>query len=188
MAYDSYGNMYISTEGRKPTYSYVLADFTPTTAATDYFTLTNPTGSNKVIRITNLRFNGIATSASLMDVYFYKRTAANTGGTTSSLNAGIVYNDSTNQAPLATLVSYSANPSALGAGNLFVAEHVQIGGTGAQQQPPGVVSYELNGRPAQAIVLRPGELLAISNNGNTIPSGFIVYVTVEWTEETLSYI
>ena len=68
------------------------------------------------------------------------------------------------------------------------AEHVQIGGTGAQQQPPGVVSYELNGRPAQAIVLRPGELLAISNNGNTIPSGFIVYVTVEWTEETLSYI
>lgn len=188
MAYDSYGNLFISTEGRKPTYTCVLSDFTPAAAATDYFTLTNPSGSNKIIRITNLRFNGIATSPALQDVYFYKRTAANTGGTTASLNSTIVYNDTTSPAPVATLVSYSANPSGLGTGNLFRAEHVQIGGTGAQQQPPGIVDYELNSRPAQALVLRPTEILAVSNNGNTIPLGFVVYVTVEWTEEILSYI
>ena len=185
MAYDSFGGLSVNTEGRKPSFSVVLQDFTPVATATDFYTLTNPANSNRLIRITWIKLSSTASSATSVDMYLYKRTAANTGGTSASLATSIVYHDTTNPAPVALPASYSVNPTGLGAGNVFRAEHTFVGSTAAQLSS---VEWTFGTRPSQAIVLRPGELIAANFNGQTVPNGLQIYLEHEWTEETLSYI
>ena len=67
MAYDSYGSNGVNIEGKKPTYSATIADFTPATTASDMVTITGAT--NKVCTITNIRFTGSATAATYQGMY-----------------------------------------------------------------------------------------------------------------------
>lgn len=162
------------------TYRVVVNDFTPAATATDVLVIHG--SATKTIRITHIEVTADATGAAVIDLYAYKRTAANTGGT-STLRSAIPM-DTANTAATATVSLYTANPSALGAGAMIAGEHYEIPATTGNTyfSPPWILHFQ--GRNAQAVVLHgAAESLAISLNGATLPSGLSMYLTVEWTEE-----
>lgn len=182
MAYDSYGGLSVNTEGRKPSFSVVANSISLAATATDYFTLSNPATSNKIFRVTFVRSVSTSTSSNTPNIYFYKRTATNTGGTSAALTP--TYYDTNNPTVSAVAVTYSANPSALGAGTLIYGSHAFSSGTTANISP---IEITFGQRPSQCLILRPGELFAANFGGQTVPAGFQTFLVVEWTEEILSY-
>jgi len=182
MAYDSYGGLSVNTEGRKPSFSVVANNISLAATATDYFTLSNPATSNKILRVTFVRSVSTSTANNTPNVYFYKRTASNTGGTTSTLTS--TYYDTNNPSVSAVAVTYSANPSALGAGTLVYGSHA-FSSSGTTAISP--IELTFGQRPSQCLALRPGELFAANFGGQAVPGGFATFLVVEWTEEILSY-
>jgi hypothetical protein len=180
--YDSYGGLSVNIEGRKPSFSVVANNISLAATATDYFALTNPVGSNKILRVTFVRSVSTSTTSNTPNVYFYKRTVANTGGTTAGLTP--TYYDTNNPTVSGTAVTYSANPSALGTGTLVYASHAFSSSATTNISP---VELTFGQRPSQALVLRPGELFSANFNGQTVPTGFVTFLVVEWTEEILSF-
>jgi hypothetical protein len=180
--YDSYGGLSVNTEGRKPSFSVVANSISLAATATDYFTLTNPSTSNKIIRITFARSVSTSNANNTPNLYFYKRTAANTGGTTTTLTP--TYYDSSNPTVSAIAVTYSANPSSLGAGTLVYGSHA-FSTAGTTNISPIEITF--GQRPSQTLILRPGELFAANFGGQAVPAGFQTFLVVEWTEEILSF-
>ena len=164
-----------------PTYTYQAFDIAPHALATDLVQLIG--SATKTIKITRIQISADASSVGEIDFYIYKRSALNTGGT--STHPTPLKYDSTNSNSTATLNVYSANPSALGAGILFYGTQYIIPGTGGNTwlaNVPVIVDYGT--RNTQPIILRnANESIAISLNGQTIPSGMGMYVNIEWTEE-----
>lgn len=187
---DSNGNMMasradgklvgVSTNGTRSTFHYVAADVTPVATATDVLTLKG--SSTKVIRVTKISIVGTATAASIYDHYVYKRTTANTAGT--STNPTAVSSDSTDSNATGVLSLYSANPSALGTGGLLEANKTYLSASAT----PGAAAlpsvYTFGTRGDKAIVLRgASESLAINFGGQAVPSGASLYLSIEWTED-----
>ena len=98
----------VSINGTRATYHYVAQDITPVATSTDVVVLSG--SASKVIRVTKVSIVGTATAASIYDHYLIKRTAANTGGTSTSPTPA--KSDSNDPSASATLKLYSANPSA----------------------------------------------------------------------------
>jgi hypothetical protein len=170
----------VNTEGQKPTYSYQGADLVPAATATDLVRISGAAG--KIIRINRIQITADATDNSHVDLYVFKRSAANTGGT-SSLGA-IAKLDSANPTASAVVTVYSANPTALGAGVLLAGDHYQIPakGTGQFHAPPWIEDF--GDRNGQQIVLRgASESICVGLNGQTLPAGLTLYIRIEWTEE-----
>lgn len=169
----------VSLDGSKATYSCVIADFTPAATATDMVTLVGAPG--KIITVTRITIEGDATGSSTNDVYLYKRTALDTGGT--ATQPGIAKHDSSDPSPSGVVNQYSANPSGLGAGTLIRADHISVPATtGAIPIFPAV--WEFGRGMAKGIKLLSGtESLAISWNGNAVPAGLSLYINIEWTEQ-----
>ena len=182
MAYDSYGGLSVNTEGRKPSFSVVANSISLAATATDYFTLSNPATSNKIFRVTFVRSVSTSTANNTPNVYFYKRTTSNTGGTTSTLTP--TYYDTNNPTVSGVAVTYSANASALGTGTLVYGSHA-FSSSGTTNISP--IELTFGQRPSQCLALRPGELFAANFGGQTVPGGFTTFLVVEWTEEILSY-
>jgi hypothetical protein len=169
-----------STNGTRATFRYVASDVSPVATATDVLVLSG--SSSKVIRVTKVSINGTATAASIYDHYVIKRTAANTGGTSTSKTAA--QSDSSDAAQTATLLQYSANPSALGTGIAFEGNKTYL----AASTTPGAAAlpfvYTYGNRNDKAIVLRgTSESLAINFGGQAVPSGANLYISIEWTED-----
>jgi hypothetical protein len=176
---DTRGAAYVNVEGLSPTYSYVINDYTPTTAATDMLTICG--SATKTIRVMRVQAGGDATAASIYDVYLYKRTAANTGGT--ATNPTPTKRDSNDAAASATLTLYSANPSALGTGTMFRGGHALLAAATTPAVAPLWVDWTFGNIGERQIVLRgAAECLAVSNNGNSVPSGTSIYITIDWEE------
>jgi hypothetical protein len=180
--FESYGSASVNTEGRKPSFSVVANSISLAATATDYFTLSNPATSNKILRVTFVRSVSTSTSNNTPNVYFYKRTTSNTGGTTSTLTP--TYYDTNNPTVSGVAVTYSANPSALGTGTLVYGSHA-FSSSGTTNISP--IELTFGQRPSQCLALRPSELFAANFGGQTVPSGFATFLVVEWTEEVLSY-
>ena len=180
--YDSYGGLSVNIEGRKPSFSVVANSISLAATATDYFTLSNPATSNKILRVTFVRSVSTSTANNTPNVYFYKRTAANSGGTTATLTP--TYYDTNNPTVSGVAVTYSANPSSLGTGTLVYGSHA-FSSSGTTNISP--IELTFGQRPAQALVLRPGELFAANFGGQSVPGGFATFLVVEWTEEVLSF-
>ena len=176
------GVLSTSTNGTRATFHYVAQDITPVATATDVVVLSG--SASKVIRVTKISIVGTATAASIYDHYVIKRTAANTGGTSTSKTAA--QSDSTDAAQTATLLLYTANPSALGTGISVEANktYLAAGATpGAAALP---IVYTFGTRNDKAIVLRgTAESIAINFGGQAVPSGASLYINIEWTEDTL---
>ena len=167
----------VNTEGSKATYSAVVSNFTPTTAATDIAQLVG--SASKTITIVMVRLNSSATTAAFVDMYLYKRTAVNTGGTQAAIT--IAKHDSQDPAPTAAMYSYSANPSALGTGAVVRSEHVSASSAAAGNL---VTVWDFTNRAAKAIKLQGvAESLCINFNGATPAAGTNIHMTIEWTEE-----
>jgi len=170
----------ISSNGTRATFKYVAQDITPVATATDVLVLTG--SATKVIRVTKASIVGTATSASIYDHYIVKRTAANTGGTSTSVTPA--QSDSTDAAQSATLRLYTANPSALGTGIAVegAKTYLSAGATPGAAALPHV--YTFGTRNDKAIVLRgTGESLAFNFGGQAVPTGANLYLSIEWTED-----
>jgi hypothetical protein len=177
---DLQGRIYVTnapTDGAKPTYSASVT-VAPAATATDVVTLAG--SATTTIRITLVRISGISTTAITTPVLLIKRSAANTGGTSAALTR--VPHDSNSAAATAAGLSYTVNPTALGAAVGTVRQdRLSFAVTGSTAQDP--IVWDFGDRPAQAIVLRgTTQILAINLNGVTITGGSIS-VDIEWTEE-----
>lgn len=161
----------------KATYSASTVAFAYAASGTDIFTLTG--SATKTIRITRIAVTGTQTTGAMRDVLLIKRSAANTGGTSSTLTA--VPHDSTSAAATAVARSYTVNPSGLGSTvGTMRAEKFFLAGTAVVS---GSLIADFGPRYGQSIVLRgTGELLAVNMNAVT-STGNSMTITIEWTEE-----
>lgn len=174
------GPMPVIIEGVKPTYHVTVSDVIPAATATDVLTLCG--SATKTIRINRIQITADATATSVIDLYVYKRSAVNTGGT--STTPTIAQHDSHDPAPSAVARLYSANPSALGAGVLLVGDHYALPAAASTGYPGVPWIEDFGNRNDKTVVLYgTAECLAISLNGQTIPAGMGLYAAFEWTEE-----
>jgi hypothetical protein len=170
----------ISSNGTRATFHYVAQDITPVATATDVLVLTG--SATKVIRVTKVVIVGTATAASIYDHYVVKRTAANTAGTSTNVTAA--KSDSTDDAQTATLALYTANPSALGTGIAVEANKTYLSASASPGAAALPSAYTFGVRNDKAIVLRgTSESLAINFNGQAVPAGASLYLSIEWTED-----
>ena len=152
-------------------------------AATDLVTLTG--SATKIIKLTRLSFFGAQMSGSIATVSIIRRSAANTGGT--SLVRTATPHDSTNIAASGVVVSYTANPTALGAsvGSLRT-KLLAVGSlasTNANPMVPDELIIEFGKRASQGLYLRgTAQSLSINLNGGTFASNTFSF-SLEWTEE-----
>lgn len=167
-------------EGQKASYRVQVADIVPAATATDVFTLCG--SATKVIRVNRIQVTADSTAPAVIDFYVFKRSAANTGGTSTAPT--ISKFDSADGTATATVALYSANPSALGAGALFTGDHYALPAAASTGYPgmPWIEDFGI--RNNRATVLRGvSQCLSFSLNGQAIPLGFGLYFGIEWTEE-----
>lgn len=179
---DALGNQYVAAaplDGFKASYSAAILGLVPAALATDIFTISG--SATKTIRITELAVSGTENSNGIHDVQVIKRSAANTGGTSATVTA--VPHDSNSAAATNTVLSYTANPTALGtAVGTIATRKLGVSATNLAG-PSDYWNLEFGERPSQAIVLRgTAQLLCVNLNGVTINSGSYD-IFVEWTEE-----
>lgn len=156
-------------------YSATSGQFTSAATATDVATITG--SATKTIRIKRVRITGTTTSGSPIgiNIRIIKRSAANTGGT--SVNDTEVPYDSSSPAATATVVHYTANPSALGTAVGDIAcsrtSFTQSGLTG------GDLIYDFTENPI--ILHGTSQILAVNFNSVTV-TGSNICIVFEWAE------
>ncbi len=167
----------VSTESSKTTYSNGILAFTPAATPTDFWQIVG--SATKIVRVTRISISGFATSAISVDVQLVKRTTASTGGTPTAPT--IAVNDSNDAAATAVVNSFAANPSPLGTtGGVVAAAKLNLGATGAA----GVITWDFTTRNSKALVLRGiAQSLNLNWNGAAVPSGTLLDISVEFTEE-----
>lgn len=171
----------VNLEGDKPTYSVGVADHTPPANATDMLVLSPTT---KDIRVTYVDYAADATGGTTADIYFYKRTVADAGG--SSAAQAACKHDSQDPAPTAVALLYSANPTISGSGAALVrGSHIAVPASTTAVGGGLPIQHFFGNRPSKCVVLRAGtgEQFCISNGGNAVPAGMSIYMNIEWTEE-----
>ena len=84
-AINAYGQECENNEGRKPTFRASIGAFTPQATPQDFFTLTGSPGV--VTRLLYIEVYMAATAAAAFEVYLNYNSAANTGGTSTTLVA-----------------------------------------------------------------------------------------------------
>jgi hypothetical protein len=158
-----------------------VADFAPVANATDMLVLSPTT---KDIRVTYADYAADATGSTTADIYFFKRTVADTGGASSA--PAICKHDSQDVAPTGVVALYSANPTISGSGAALVrGSHIAVPAATTAVGGGLPIQHFFGNRPSKCVVLRAGtgEQFCISNGGNAIPAGMSTYMNIEWTEE-----
>lgn len=160
-----------------PAYSCFIAVSTAA-SATDVITIQG--SASKIVRIKKIRLQAVHSANVGVQAMFIKRSAADTGGTSSS--ATIAPRDSADAAATAVVKSYTVNPSGLGAAVGTVDGAFLSANTAATPTIPSdrvETRYGENG--SRDLVLRgTSEFLAINLNAATVTT---VYAMIEWTEE-----
>ncbi len=164
------------TGNTKATYRAAVGPFATAASATDVLTIYG--SSTKTITITSIKVGQVASVAAGMSYYLVKRSATNTGGTSTNITA--VPLDSNFAASTATnLKYYTANASSLGTSIGTIAMHHKYVASTSNE------SFSLYDASliASPIVLRgTSEGLAVNFNAVTNPIGNTSY-EIEWTEE-----
>ncbi len=163
--------------GRNSTY-VASAGVTSAASATDIFNLKG--SASRVVTVTSVECNGIATTAGVANLSLIKRSAANSGGTSTAPT--VVPTNSGLPAGTAALLAYTANPTVgtvvgtVGAKTLGMP--LATGG-GAPSALWNFVSDQFN----QPVVLNGvAESLSVNGNGVTLPAGAVLNCTFTWTE------
>jgi trimeric autotransporter adhesin len=168
-------------DGGKATYSAAIVGLAPAAIPTDFFTITG--SATKTIRITALDFSGTQTTTAYQDIEVLVRSAANTGGASTTL--ANVPHDSQDAAGTATVRAYTTNPTGLGALVGAIRSYkFDVPATGAaptiMNHSPSIAFGHLEGKN---IVLRgTTQVLAINGAGSDMP-GSSWDIWIEWTEE-----
>jgi hypothetical protein len=122
--------------------------------------------------------SGIATAAATRDLQLIKRTTASTGGTPTAATLG--QHDSNDAAPTAVVNSFAANPTTGTPGGVLRAVAQNLGAAGSA----GVVEWTFSTRNSKGLVLRGvAQSLNLNWNGAAVPSGTLLDIDVEFTEE-----
>ena len=165
----------------KMTYSAVSTAFTPGATPQDIFTITG--SATKVIRVLRMGISTTQTTAGINNFFLAKRSSANTAGTSAA--PAITVNDSLNTAATATVLQYTANPTAgtlVGyiSGFQLNSPAPATAGIGGLQG----IDYSLIDTFGQPITLRGiTEVLAWNFKGAALPGGLSVIAYCQWTEE-----
>lgn len=177
---DQANSLKVNPEGQKTTYSYAF-QVTPAASATDIAGIVG--SATKLVKITKMRISGVANTAVVIDVLLIKRSAADTGGT--STNPGAVNHDSNDAAATATAYNYSANPSVGATGakyGTFEEDKLTIGKSDGTTKPD-VLVWDFAQRSEKALTLR-GTADAVYLNLNGVQSaGEVLNVDITTTEE-----
>jgi len=166
------------TDGFKRTYSANVLGLVPPATPTDIFSITGIAGT--VVRVIRITITGTRTAASVSDMQVVKRSTANAGGTSAAATA--VPNDSRFPAAGATVLSYTANPAALGTlVGAVASSKIHIGSAGSGPVSPLVFEFGKK-MGASGILRTASEVFAVNMNAVTI-AGNNFDIFVEWTEE-----
>jgi hypothetical protein len=162
------------------TYSAVSTAFTPGATPVDVFSITGSATSN--VYVLKMGLSALQTTAGINAWFLAKRSTANSGGTSASVGA-IPYN-SNNPAATATVLQYTANPTA---GTLV--DYVWGGwvnsaapataGVGASQVAE-VNFMDMFGQPLS--LLSASQVLAWNFKGAALPTGLSVIAYAVWYE------
>jgi hypothetical protein len=147
---------------------------------TDWITLT-PT-SSRVVGITNVLFFGTCPTPTTIDILLLKRSALNTGGTSTSVAATPTDEVPTGLATNASVLVYTANPSILGTlvGVAAAPIKLNLGPPGAA----GFVSIPFGTGIVPALKLRStSHQFAINLNGVSLPANTLISCRIEEYEE-----
>jgi hypothetical protein len=167
----------VVTESTKATYSCAIGATSLAATATDFWSLVG--SSSKTVRLLRIALSGIATTAGTSEIYLFKRTTANSSGTSSQPT--IVQHDSNDAAPTAVVNSYSVNPT-LGTGYALRSQRLALALTGSSDVPP--IIWDFTNRNSKGLVLRGiAQCAALNFNGATVVAGTSLTIDVEWTEE-----
>lgn len=163
------------TEGTDATYHAALS-FAPAASATDVVLMQG--SSTRTIRIRRIMLGGLASSAADVQVSAVRRSAGDTGGTSTGVTPGKAdINDGT---PTAQVSTYTANPSSLGAsgGGIF---NLPMAVATATTATADRLIMPFGDYGAKSLVLRgTTDYLAINLNGATLSN---LFGDIEWTEE-----
>lgn len=165
-------------ESAKATYKYSSLGNTPAATPTDLFTIAG--SATKTIRITKLIIGGVAGTAGQLSPLLVRRSAANTGGTSTA--PAIQKRDTTDGAASATIALYTVNPASLGTavGTMDTCRLLLNLATAA----PDVCQFSFGTNNDKEIVLRGAtDILAINFAGAAVPATGLVDLDIEWTEE-----
>lgn len=178
MPADAQTQLFTST----PQYNTYAGAWTAVTAAATATDVACISGSaTKTVAVYQMQMTGVATTATSTDLQVVKRSTANTGGTTGAVTA--VPKDSANPAATATVVYYTANPSALGTavGVMHADKYTFTAPTGAPANT--IIPYKFGDPGTQPIILRgTAQSLCFNMNGVT-PAGTVFSGDIVWTEQ-----
>lgn len=164
-------------------FSSGVVGFTPAASATDILAL-QPTTYGRTVQVEAVTISGTCTSGgATLDVLF-QRSANGGGGTSEAVTTG--YGDKSSSAPHSALYSYTANRTSGGTGidstrTLHGAIKLNLGAAGSASQP---VTFRFQGgnKPVLHDLI---EWFVVNLNGQTIPAGTSLDITVEWSERAL---
>jgi hypothetical protein len=177
----------VNVEGRKATF-YIAFSVTPAASATDIAMIQG--SATAVVKLTRLSISGVATAAALIDVLGVKRSAADTGGTsTNPVPVAADLNDLSGvwvSGATAIINVYTANPT-LGASSAtgygVPRRSKMLLGVPAGTGSPFVLNWTFGERSEKAMTLR-GVADSFCVNLNGVQStGQIMNVEMAWTEE-----
>jgi hypothetical protein len=167
---------------RRVTYSAAKTGLTTAASATDIFTIVG--SATTTVRVTHVACSGIATTEGIADLQLIVRSAADTGGTSTS--PADVPNDANDPAGTAVVSAYTANPSSLGTAVGTVRTGKLILPLAASSvTTPQVLAWDFDRDLAEEPITLRGvaQTLAVNGNAATLASGAVVDCEVEWTEE-----
>lgn len=186
------GGVWIVQPGNTPNTSPWLVEMRPSTiqsyaasivglvplaaGATDLFTISG--SATKLVKILSLHISGNATTAITVPLSIIKRSAANTGGTSTA--PVVVPHDSNNGAGTAVVLAYTANPTVLGTTvGMLDAFKLDLPASATATN----VNLDEDFNDGQPYVLRgTAQILAINLNSSAIAGGNLA-VAIHWTEE-----
>lgn len=164
--------------GHRAAYGAWTGSFTPVANATDVFQLFGSSG--KLIRVRSIIISGTATAAAQILVGMILRTALNSGGTPVAITP--CRQDSADDAVSATVQTYSANPSALGAGIAF--RGGRLGLSPPSNGPIDRLIFKFGANSDKAPVLQSAsQSVCLNLGGGVVPAGAALEISCSWSEE-----
>ena len=160
-----------------PCFSAASDAFTPGATPQDIFTITG--SATKVIEVLRMAISSIQTTAGTNSWFIAKRSTANSGGTSASVTA--VPHDSNDAAATATVLQYTANPTAGSlVGNIWSGKQHSPSAT-TIGLPVMLVDFTLlYGKPI--ILTGITDVLGWNFAGAALPTGLSCHCVVTWIE------
>lgn len=181
------GQVSVSSAGLKKTFSYGVIGYAA--SIVNQTDIVNIVGSGtKIVRINKIRISGTATAAGLIDIAILKRSTANSGSTlvvlTATPNDSLLPNASAATAVVNTCTATNPTTGTLVGSALAVRKVALAKADGTGGFPPQVAEFNFGSNNGQGVVLRGVlESLSINLNGVTAPSGTLLDIEIETTEE-----